>query len=115
IQNQTLYVAGNPAPPNNSCAGITTADSTYGRLTVVDLPSLSVVPNGTAVITDGYHTNMDMGNGQLFIGSRLCSNVVPPPAPATGEQRGCLTIVNKLGSLGSACARILPPRKRRRG
>jgi len=109
IQNQTLYVAGNPAPPNNSCAGITTAASTCGRLTVVDLPSLSVVPNGTAVITDGYHTNMDMGNGQLFIGSRLCSNVVPPPAPATGEQRGCLTIVNTLVSLASTGAVIFPP------
>jgi hypothetical protein len=109
VQNQTLYVAGNPAPPNNTCAGITTAAPTCGRLTVVDMPSLSLVPNGTAVITDGYHTNMNMGNGQLFIGSRLCSNVVPRPAPATGEQRGCLTIVNTLVSLATSGAVIFPP------
>lgn len=107
VQNQTLYLAGNPAVPNNTCAGITTAAPACGRLTVVDMPSLTVT--GTAVITDGYHTNMDMGNGQLFIGSRLCSNVVLPPAPATGEQRGCLTIVNTGLALSASGAVIFPP------
>ena len=107
VENQTLYVSGNPPPPNNTCAGITTAAPTCGRVSMVDMPSLTVT--GTAVITDGYHTNMDMGNGQLFIGSRLCSNVVPPPAPATGEQRGCLTIVNTSLSLTASGAVIFPP------
>lgn len=107
VQNQTLYVAGNPAAPNNTCTGITTAAPTCGRMSVVDMPSLTVT--GTAVVTDGYHTNMKMGNGQLFVGSRLCSNVVPPPAPATGEQRGCLTIVNTKLGLSASGAVIFPP------
>jgi len=44
-------------------------------------------------IPDGYHTHIDMsGNGQLFVGSRNCTNIVPvnPGDP----QRGCLAILN---------------------
>jgi hypothetical protein len=101
LSNQTLYVAGTPtAPPgssvqpDNACTGITTAAPTCGRLDIVDLPSMTVTNH--LVITDGYHTQMNIQDGQLFIGSTRCSNVFPPPAPATGEQRGCLTIVNTL-------------------
>jgi hypothetical protein len=108
IANQTLYVAGtSPTAPGNACTGVTTVAPTCGRLEVVDLPSMTVT--GSAVITDGYHTNMDMGNGQLFIGSRLCSEVIPPAAPATGEQRGCLTIVNTNLSITDSKAVIFPP------
>ena len=101
INNQTLYVAGMPtaAPgsttvPDTACTGITTAATKCGRLDIVDLPSMTVT--NTLVITDGYHTQMNMQDAQLFIGSQRCSNVVPPTLPATGEQRGCLTIVNTL-------------------
>jgi len=92
LNNQTLYIAGNPyAPGTNTCAGgNTTAATSCGRLTVVDLPSMSIT--GTAIITDGYHSRMDLNNGQLFVGSRLCTNIVP--ASNGAEQRGCLSIVN---------------------
>ena len=92
LNNQTLYVAGNPyAPGTNTCAGGNkTAATSCGQLTVVDLPSMSIT--GTAIITDGYHNRMDLNNGQLFIGSRLCTNIVP--TNPGGEQRGCLSIVN---------------------
>jgi hypothetical protein len=106
IKNQTLYVAGNPALGLNTCAGgPTTAAATCGRLTTVDLTSLpqagGIQP--TAVIPDGYHTHIDIsGDGQLFVGSRGCTNIVP--AKAGDEQRGCLAILNtNNGNL------ILPP------
>lgn len=107
IQNQTMYVAGTPPAPGNSCTGVTTAAPTCGRLNVVDLPSMTVT--NRLVIADGYHTHMDMGNGQLFIGSKQCFNLLPPTPPATGEQRGCLTIVDTLPSSVSQADVIFPP------
>jgi hypothetical protein len=96
IKNQTLYVAGNPPVGSNSCSGgPTTAATTCGRLTVVDLSSLpQATPiQPTAVIPDGYHTHIDIsGDGQLFVGSRTCTNIVP--ANPGDEQRGCLAILN---------------------
>jgi hypothetical protein len=96
IKGQTLYVAGTPPTGANSCAnGPTTAATTCGRLTVVDLATLpQATPiQPTAVIPDGYHTKIDIsGDGQLFVGSRTCSNIVP--AKAGDEQRGCLAILN---------------------
>ncbi|MGC2194798.1 MAG: hypothetical protein WA628_08980 [Terriglobales bacterium] len=96
IKNQTLYVAGNPPAGSNSCSGgPSTAATTCGRLTVVDLSSLpqagGIQP--TAVIPDGYHTHIDIsGDGQLFAGSRGCTNIVP--VNPGDEQRGCLAILN---------------------
>ncbi len=95
IKNQTLYVAGNPAVGSNSCAGgPPTAASTCGRLTIVDLASLQTTPvQPTAIIPDGYHTHIDIsGDGQLFVGSRGCTNIVP--LNPGDEQRGCLAILN---------------------
>ena len=96
MHNQTLYVAGNPAVGSNTCAGgPPTAATTCGRLTIVNLASLpQATPiQPTAVIPDGYHTHMDIsGDGQLFVGSRNCTNIVP--STAGGEQRGCLAILN---------------------
>jgi len=44
-------------------------------------------------IPDGYHTHMDMSSdGQLFVGSRNCTNIVP--VNAGDPQRGCLAILN---------------------
>ena len=90
LNGTTLYVAGTP-PTNNACTGQTTAAKTCGRLSVVDLNSGKVV-GSPAVITDGYHARMDMTfNGQLFIGSRDCTNIGNVNNPS-GEVRGCLTI-----------------------
>jgi hypothetical protein len=96
MQNQTLYVAGNPPVGSNTCAGgPITAATTCGRLTIVNLGTL---PQATpiqpaAVIPDGYHTHIDIsGDGQLFVGSRNCTNIVP--ATPGAEQRGCLAILN---------------------
>jgi len=113
ISNQTLYVAGTPQPPDNTCLGpgaLTTAATTCGRLSVIDLPSLTVTsPPSGFVIQDGYHTLLSpASNGQLFIGSRNCSNIVPPALPATGEQRGCLFIADT-NSLSTSNPRLVAP------
>jgi hypothetical protein len=86
----TLYVAGTPTT-NNACTGQTTAATTCGRLDVIDLGSGTVT--GKFVITDGYHWRMDLtSNGQLFIGSRNCTNIGNVNNPSGGEIRGCLSI-----------------------
>lgn len=91
LSGTTLYVAGTP-PANNACTGETTAATVCGRLDVVDLSSMTVT--GRAVITDGYHDRIDLGqNGQLFIGSHTCTNIGNVNAPS-GEVRGCLSIYN---------------------
>lgn len=85
----TLYVAGTPTT-NNACTGQTTAATTCGRLSVIDIVAGKVT--GTAVITDGYHTRMDLNAiGQLFVGSRDCTNIGNVNNPS-GEVRGCLSI-----------------------
>ena len=84
------------AAPVQACAGgPTTAATTCGRLTIVNLASLpqagGIQPTG--VIPDGYHTHIDIsGDGQLFVGSRQCTNIVP--VNKGDEQRGCLAILN---------------------
>jgi len=113
ISNQTLYVAGNPQPPNNTCTGpgaLTTAATTCGRLSIIDLPTLTVTsPASGFVIQDGYHTLFSLGsNGQLFIGSRTCTNITPPAPPATGEQRGCLFIADT-NTLTTGSPRLVAP------
>ncbi len=89
LSGSTLYVAGT-SPTNNACTGQTTAAATCGRLDIVDLGAGTVT--GSAVITDGFHTRMDMTtNGQIFIGSHNCTNIGNVNNP-TGEVRGCLSI-----------------------
>ena len=101
LSGTVLFVAGTP-PTNNPCTGQTTAATTCGRLDIVDLNAGTVI--GTAVITDGYHDNMDFSNnGQLFIGSRHCTNIGDVNNPS-GEVRGCLSIYdNATGKV------IVPP------
>ena len=91
LSGSTLYVAGTPASSAlNSCTGQTTAATVCGRLDVVDLGSGTVT--SSAVITDGFHDHMDMTtNGQLFIGSKNCTNIGDVNNPS-GEVRGCLSI-----------------------
>jgi len=109
VNGSTLYVAGTPLSPP-PCTGQTTAATTCGLLTIVDLNTLSVIqpavqppycPAGQQcpiVITDGYHTHLSLAaNGQLFIGARNCTEIVPDIPPPTGaEIRGCLSIYNTL-------------------
>jgi hypothetical protein len=93
LSGNTIYVAG--TKPGNTCTGSAapTLATTCGEASVVDLASMTVT--GTATITDGYHTRMELGaNNQLFIGARTCTNVkVPANGGNPGEVRGCLSIV----------------------
>lgn len=89
LDGSTLYVAGT-SPTNHACNDPQSQAKICGRLDVVDLTSGIVT--GTAIITDGYHDRMDMTtNGQLFIGSRQCTNIGDVNNPS-GEVRGCLSI-----------------------
>jgi hypothetical protein len=89
LSGGTLYVAG--TPPGTACGTGTTAVS-CGVLSVVDIGSSSVT--AAQLIPDGYHNRIQMGaNGQLFVGSRTCTNVT-----STTETRGCLAIFDSVHS-----------------
>jgi hypothetical protein len=102
VVGTTMYVAGTPytAGPNpqasQPCTGQTTAATTCGVLSIIDLTSLTVSNPSPIVITDGFHNRMSMAsNGQLFIGARKCTEIIPPiPTPPGAEIRGCLSIYN---------------------
>jgi hypothetical protein len=67
-------------------------------MSVVQPPNCAAGQQCPIVITDGYHTRMALGsNGQLFIGARTCTEIIPPLSPPQGaETRGCLSIYNTL-------------------
>ncbi|MFZ0481605.1 MAG: hypothetical protein WAL71_20865 [Terriglobales bacterium] len=100
VSGSTMYVAGTPyakGSPSQPCTGETTAATTCGLLTIVNLSTLTVANSAPIVITDGYHSRIAMGdNGQLFIGARTCTEIIPPttPPPPGTEVRGCLSIYN---------------------
>ena len=102
LQGNNLFVAGTPfLAADNTCAGVTTAAPTCGRLTAINVGS--VTAGAPVAITDGYHNKMEMGaNGQLFVGSRNCSNV-----NSGSEIRGCLSIVNT--NSGITAANVIAP------
>ena len=108
VDGTTMYVAGTPVPNPEPlpCTGQTTAATSCGLLTVVDLNSMTVVNPAPIVITDGYHNRMALGaNGQLFVGAENCSEIIPPiPPPPDAEVRGCLSIYNTLTG-----AVVIPP------
>jgi hypothetical protein len=113
VNNSTMYLAGTPLPAS-PCTGETTQATTCGLLTIFDLNSMSVTNTAPIIITDGYHNRIALGaNGQLFIGARTCTEIVPPVPPPTGaEVRGCLSIYNTLTSaVGSVQpgAVVIPP------
>ena len=90
----TLYVVG--TPPGTFCGSSTQAQF-CGTLDIVNLATHAVTqaPN---LITDGFHYLMQMGsNGQLFIGSKNCTNLNTNNNPK-GEVRGCLSIYNTASS-----------------
>jgi hypothetical protein len=100
VNGSTMYVAGTPpfvnGVPAQPCTGETTASTSCGLLNVIDLNSMSVTNTAPIIITDGYHDRVALGaNGQLFIGARTCTEIVPTVPPPTGaETRGCLSIFN---------------------
>jgi len=113
VNGSTVYVAGTPVPAS-PCTGQTTAATSCGLLTIVDLSTMSVTNTAPIIITDGYHDRIALGaNGQLFIGSNTCTEIVPPiPPPPGAEVRGCLSIYNTLTTaVGSAPAGgvVIPP------
>ena len=70
-------------------------------LTIFNLNSMSVVNTAPIRITDGFHNRISMsGTGQLFVGARTCTEIIPPvtPPPAGTEVRGCLAIYNTLNT-----------------
>jgi hypothetical protein len=105
LQGNTLYVAGTPtSAADNNCSGIKTAATTCGRLTQINVGSMTA--STPLAITDGYHNRMQMAsNAQLFIGSRGCTSI----NISGGEIRGCLTIVNTSSGNISASSVIAPP------
>jgi hypothetical protein len=118
LNGSTMLLAGTPPAvggvPQQPCTGEATAATSCGLLTIVDLPTMSVTNTTPIIITDGYHNRMGLGpNGQLFIGARTCTEIIPPVPPPTGaETRGCLSIYNMLASaVGNAPAGgvLIPP------
>lgn len=86
LNGTTLYVAGSPT---SQACGSGTAATHCGTLTAVDTGTLIASP--PAVIADGYHDHIEVtSDGQLFIGSRGCTNI----NITGGEVRGCLSIYN---------------------
>jgi hypothetical protein len=102
LVGSTMYLAGTPYSPGGGtsleCPAGTTQAEYCGQLTMINLTTMSVINSTEIFITDGYHNRIAMGaNGQLYIGARLCTEIVPPsPPPAGAETRGCLAIYNTL-------------------
>lgn len=102
----TLYVAGTPPFPLDDCAGVTTAATSCGRLSIIDISGGAVINSTPLPIADGRHDHLQMGsNGRLFIGSHGCTNVTIPG----GEIRGCLSIVNTASGDNAPSSIVAPP------
>jgi hypothetical protein len=86
ISGATLYVAGTPLTSGVDCTA-----NLCGVLTALSTADLTA-PATTLAIPDGYHNRMVLAqNNQLFIGARLCTNVI---ASASTPGRGCLSVLN---------------------
>jgi hypothetical protein len=119
LDGSTLYLAGTPysvggGGPSLPCPAGTTQAQFCGALTIFDLNTMLPTNTAPIVITDGYHNRIALAaNGQLFIGARTCTEIIPPvPTPPGAEIRGCLSIYNTLSSaVGSVPAGgvIIPP------
>ena len=112
LAGSSLYVAGNGTPTGPLCSSIKNAaetGATYcGTLDVVDVTAMKDPyynsPASEIAITDGYHDRIDLSsNGQLFIGSKTCTNIGNVNNPQ-GEVRGCLSIFNT-----SNATVVIPP------
>ena len=88
LTGSTLYVAG--TPPTYSCTPTGLPNMPCGLVTVVNVGTQTVVSQND--ITDGHHTRMEMSaNGQVFIGAKGCTNIVPTGASTVSV--GCLNIL----------------------
>lgn len=114
LSGTKLYVAGDGTPTGQLCSALTnsinakTAATYCGTLDIVDLASMTDPyfnnPAAEIAIPDGYHDRMDMSsNGQLFVGSKTCTNIGNVNNP-NGEVRGCLAILNT-----NTAAMVIPP------
>ena len=114
LSDTNLYVAGDGTPTGQLCSSLTspvnakTAATYCGTLDIVNLTTMTNPyfnnPAAEIAIPDGYHDRMDMSsNGQLFVGSKLCTNIGNVNNPS-GEVRGCLAILNT-----NTGAMIIPP------
>jgi len=118
LNGSTMYLAGTPYSPGGGeslpCPAGTTQAQYCGQLTIIDLSTMSATNTSEIIITDGYHNRIALGsNGQLFIGARTCTEIIPPiPPPPNAETRGCLSIYNTLANaVGKVPAGgvIIPP------
>jgi len=100
LSGTSLYTAGNGTPTGQPCASLPlaapTAATYCGTLDIVNLDTMTDPyynnPATEIAIPNGYHWRMDMSvNGQLFVGSKQCTNIGNVNNPA-GEVRGCLAI-----------------------
>jgi hypothetical protein len=114
LSGNNLYVAGTGTPMGQLCSSLTnpvnrkTAATFCGTLDIVNLATMTDPyfnnPGAEIAIPDGYHDRMDMSsNGQLFVGSRICTNIGNVNNPV-GEVRGCLAILNT-----NSGAVVIPP------
>jgi len=114
LNGSTLYVAGTGTPTGPLCSTLTnsinpaTAATYCGTLDIVDLNTMTDPyfnsPTTEIAIPDGYHQRMDLTqDGQLFVGSRDCTNIGNANNPS-GEVRGCLAIYNTFTN-----ALVIPP------
>ncbi len=114
LSGNNLYVAGDGTPTGQLCSSLTnpvnaTTAATYcGTLDILNLTTMTDPyfnnPAAEIAIPDGYHDRMDMSsNGQLFVGSKDCTNIGDVNDPS-GEVRGCLAILNT-----NTGAVVIPP------
>ncbi|MGA3197576.1 MAG: hypothetical protein ABSD39_21470 [Terriglobales bacterium] len=94
----TPYSQGNSGGPSYTCVGALGETLSCGMLSIFDLNNMTVTNPTPIAITDGYHDRIAMAaNGQLLIGARTCTEIIPPqPPPQGAETRGCLSIYNSL-------------------
>ena len=100
LQGTTLYVAGTPPAPQNSCPANLNVPSmtatTCGQLTLVNTTTMTAATS--VAISDGIHGPIAMGaNAQLFVGSiectaSTCLNIVDTSS-------GSVTQSNVVGSI----------------
>jgi len=86
MSGSTLYLAGTPIG-GVACSNQTTAATSCGTLTAVDLATLTAA--SPVPITDGYHDHIELAaNGRVYIGAHDCTEI------STTEVRGCLSLYN---------------------
>jgi hypothetical protein len=99
VTGSTVYVAG--TPPGNAC-DTTTQAPFCGVLSVVDVSTLTVTNSAPIVITDGYHSHMELtDDGHIYVGATGCDNV-----NTSTEIRGCISIFD---TTAPATKPVFPP------